>query len=85
MKSIIVPRKCQSHLYQSMVRSILDYTSTIWSPYTLKNIQILESVQKWSARFAFNDLMTTHLIIVYPTWLLILAGVLLLIGKMNID
>ena len=41
--------------YQSMVRSILDYASTIWSPYTQKNIQTLESVQRRSARLVFND------------------------------
>ena len=41
---------------QSMVRSILDYASTIWSPYTQKkSIQTLESVQRRSARFVFND------------------------------
>ena len=38
-----------------MVRSILDYASAIWSPYTQKNIQTLESVQRRSARFVFND------------------------------
>ena len=41
--------------YQSMVRSILDHTSTIWSPYTQKDIQTLESVQRRSARFVFNN------------------------------
>ena len=40
--------------YQSMVRSILDYASTIWSPYTKRNIQAIESVQRRSARFVLN-------------------------------
>ena len=35
-------RSCPSNVkticYQSMVRSILDYASTIWSPYTQRNI-----------------------------------------------
>jgi len=40
---------------QSMVRSILNYASIVWSPYTQKNIQALESVQRRSARFVFNN------------------------------
>jgi len=38
-----------------MVRSILDYASIVWSPYTQKNVQALESVQRRSARFVFNN------------------------------
>ena len=33
-------------LYKSYVRSILEYSSIVWSPYTLGNIDRIESVQK---------------------------------------
>ena len=48
------PVNIKATCYQSMVRSILDYASIVWSPYKQKNIQALESVQKRSARFVFN-------------------------------
>ena len=38
-----------------MIRPILEYTSTIWSPYTQKNIDLLEAVQRQSVRFIFNN------------------------------
>ena len=37
------------------IRSILDYASTVWSPYTQKNSQAVESVQRRSARFVTNN------------------------------
>jgi len=33
-------------LYKNMVRSHLDYCSSVWSPYMKKDIQFLEKVQK---------------------------------------
>ena len=33
-------------LYKNMVRSHLDYCSSVWSPYTKKDIEALEKVQK---------------------------------------
>ena len=41
--------------YHSLIRSILDYASIIWSPHTQKNIQLIESVQRRAARFVAND------------------------------
>ena len=41
--------------YHSLIRSILDYASIIWSSYTQKNIQLIESVQRRAARFVTND------------------------------
>ena len=41
--------------YKSMVRPILEYSSTVWSPYTDKNIiNLIESVQRRAARFVTN-------------------------------
>ena len=34
-----------------MVRSIIEYASIVWSPYTQRSIQITESIQRRSARF----------------------------------
>ena len=33
----------------------MEYACTVWSPYTKKNIQILEAVQRRAARFVNND------------------------------
>lgn len=41
--------------YISLVRSILDYSSTVWDPYLQKDINSLESVQRRAARFVHND------------------------------
>jgi len=34
-----------------MIKPILEYASAIWSPYTQKNIDLLEAVQRQSVRF----------------------------------
>ena len=38
-----------------MVRPILEYASRVWSPYTKQDINILEKVQRQSARFIMGD------------------------------
>ena len=38
-----------------MVRSILEYASPVWSPYTKQDIYRLERVQRQSARFIMVD------------------------------
>ena len=38
-----------------MVRSILEYASPVWSPYTKQDINRLEKVQRQSARFIMRD------------------------------
>ena len=37
-------------LYKSMVRPIMEYASCIWSPYLIKDINLLENVQKRATR-----------------------------------
>jgi len=49
------PVNVKATCYCSMIRSILEYASIVWSPYTQRNIQLIESVQRRSARFTLND------------------------------
>ena len=48
------PQMVKETCYKSMIRPILEYSSTVWSPYTNKNITLLESVQRRAARFVTN-------------------------------
>ena len=41
--------------YTSMVRPILEYSSTVWDPHTTANINLLEQVQRRAARYVCND------------------------------
>ena len=38
-----------------MVIPIVEYACTVWAPYTRKNIQSLEAVQRKAARFVKTD------------------------------
>ena len=40
--------------YKTLVRPILEYSSTVWDPYTNKLINQIESVQRRAARFALH-------------------------------
>ena len=53
------PRDTKAQCYTSLVRPILEYASTAWDPYTSKNIQQLEAVQRRAARFVMGDYKTT--------------------------
>ena len=54
------PKDVKAQSYQTMVRPILEYTSTSWDPpYTVTNIQQLEAVQRRAARFVCGDYKTT--------------------------
>ena len=41
--------------YKALVKPVLDYAVTVWSPYTQKDIDIVEQVQRRAARFIFNN------------------------------
>ena len=41
--------------YTSLVRSILEYSSTVWDPFYQKDIDRLERAQQRDARFVSND------------------------------
>ena len=40
--------------YRTFVYPIVDYCSTVWSLYTLCNINRIEAIQKHATRFVFN-------------------------------
>ena len=48
------PTNIKSSLYSSLVRPILEYACSIWSPHCNNEIQFIEAVQRRAARFAVN-------------------------------
>jgi len=40
--------------YQSYVRPVLEYSPTVWDPYTVGSIKKIESVQRRAARFTLG-------------------------------
>ena len=49
------PTECKKNAYISLVRSTLEYGSILWDPYTQKEIDALERVQRGAARFITGD------------------------------
>ena len=49
------PRKIKEQAYFSLVRSGLEYSSTVWDPYLKKDVQKIEQVQRRAARFVSGD------------------------------
>lgn len=52
--------KCLSVLYNSHIRSLLEYGAVVWSPYTMSNMQRLDRVQNRFLSFAGHSLNVTH-------------------------
>ena len=52
------PEECRKTAYLAMVRSTLEYGSIIWDPYLVKDIHLLEQVQRKAARFITGDFKT---------------------------
>jgi len=42
-------------MHKSLVRPVIEYASTVWSPHTKKNITKVESAQRKSARWVMSD------------------------------
>ena len=45
----------KTQAYFTFIRPILEYSSTVWDPYTSTNINKIEMVQRKAARFVMND------------------------------
>ncbi|CAH1268376.1 HSD11B1L [Branchiostoma lanceolatum] len=45
--------------YKALVRPHLEYSATVWDPYTTKGIQAVEAVQRRAARVTLNDYRQT--------------------------
>ena len=49
------PQNIKSNAYKSLVRPLLEYSSSVWDPHTKKLSCKIDSVQRRAARFCFND------------------------------
>jgi len=49
------PQSLKAIAYKSLVRSKLEYSSSVWDPHLVKNKSALENVQRRAARFVCND------------------------------
>ena len=54
------PQNCKRLAYISMIRSSLEYASSIWDPYLQKDINKLEKIQRRATRFIINDYSSTQ-------------------------
>ena len=49
------PPTVKSSCYSTLVRPIIEYACTVWSPYHQQNVLKLETVQRRAARFVTNN------------------------------
>jgi hypothetical protein len=47
-------RTIKERAYQTLIRPKLEYQCTVWDPHTNENIESLEKVQQWAARYTCN-------------------------------
>ena len=49
------PKHVKSNCYKTLLRPVLEYAATLWSPFTQYDISRLERVQRRAARFVMSD------------------------------
>ena len=49
------PHECRKLAYITLVRSTLEYGSSVWDPHLQTDIDSLEKIQRQAARFIQND------------------------------
>jgi len=49
------PTQVKTNCYKALVKPILEYASIVWSPYTQRDINAIENVQRPAARFVNNN------------------------------
>jgi hypothetical protein len=49
------PQNLKAKAYTSLVRPLLEYSSSVWDPHTGEQIKKLEAVQRRAARFVMHD------------------------------
>ena len=47
-------------LYMALVRPLLEYASEVWSPYMLKDVQLVEKVQNFALRICSKSYQSEH-------------------------
>ena len=62
-------REVKAQAYKALVRPILEYSQTVWDPYTVSETKRLEFVQRQAARFTMSRY-----------WRTCSVGVMLLLG-----
>ena len=48
------PQEIKIQAYKTLVRPILEYSSTVWDPYMINQVESIEKVQRRAVRFATN-------------------------------
>lgn len=56
------PSNIKDKCYKTLVRSQVEYASTVWDPHTKKNIDKIEAVQRRAARLVTYNNNTTQIV-----------------------
>ena len=63
------PKHVKSNCYKTLLRPVLEYAATVWSPFTQFDISRLERVQKRAAHFVMSNYSRYSRVSAMTTWL----------------